>query len=105
MYSQAVRVKKISCSEEDFEQHIHKMRSWFQKRTYPNKILDEELVKVRFSKQEKSYSKKDKYILFVATYHLILQALNNIIKRYLINWEYSDKEVKNLFSPEPMVSF
>ena len=71
------------------------MRSWFQKRAYPNKVLDEELVKVRFFSQEKC-------IPFVVTYHPILQALNDIIKRNF-NWLHADNEVKNLFSPGPMV--
>ena len=46
VYSQALRVKRICSEDKDFEQHIHEMRLWFQKRAYPNKILDEEVVKV-----------------------------------------------------------
>ena len=30
------------------------MRSWFKRRVYTNKTLDEELVKIRFSNQEKN---------------------------------------------------
>ena len=45
---------------EDFEQHIHKIRSCSHKRPYLNKFLYKELVKVRFSNQEKNYSKKRK---------------------------------------------
>ena len=51
------------------------MRSWFQKRAYPNKVLDEELVKVRLSNQEKTCSIKGKAIPFVVTYHPILKLL------------------------------
>ena len=109
MYTQALRVKRICSEEKDFEQHIHEIRSWFQDRAYPNKDLDGEQVKVRFSNQEKTCSKKGKDILFVVMYHPMLQALKNIIKRNLIkrnlNWLYADNEVKNLFSPRPMVSF
>ena len=47
---------------------------------------------------------KLKDIPFVATYHPILQALNDIIKRNL-NCLYAENEVKNLFSPGLMVSF
>ena len=61
-------------------------------------------LKVRFSNQEKTCSKISKGIQFVATYHPILQALNDIIKRNL-NWLYANNEVKHLFSPGPMVSF
>ena len=59
------------------------MRSWFQKRACANKVLDEKLVKFRFSNQEKTCSKKSKGIPFVVTYHHILQALNDVIKRNL----------------------
>ena len=54
--------------------------------------------------QQKPYSKRGKDIPFVATYHPILQALNDIIKGNL-NWLYAGNEVKNLFSPGHMVSF
>ena len=57
------------------------MRSWFRKRANTNKVLGEELFKVRFSNQEKTCSKKGKGIPFIVTYHPILQAFNNIIKR------------------------
>ena len=54
--------------------------------------------------QQKPYSKRGKDIPFVATYHPILQALDDIIKGNL-NWLYAGNEVKNLFSPGHMVSF
>ena len=104
MYSQAFRAKMICSVEEDFEQHIHETRSWFQERACPNKILDEELVKVRFSNQENTWSKKSKGILLVVTYHPLLQMLNNIIKNPLtscmltMSWE-------KYISPGPKVSF
>ena len=44
----------MTCSEEeDFEKHRNKIRSWFQKRAHPKKVFDKDLVKVRFSDQEK----------------------------------------------------
>ena len=77
MYGQALRVKRICFEEKDFEKHVYEIRSWFQKRYYPNKVLDEELVKVSFSNQEKNLQQKYKGIPFVVTYHRILQALND----------------------------
>ena len=85
VYSQALRVKMICSEEKDFKQHIHKMRSWFQKRAYPNKVLDEKLVKVWFSNKAKTFRKRGKGIPFAIMYHPILQALNDIIKRN-VNW-------------------
>ena len=58
VYSLALRINRIYSEEKDFEQHKHKMRSWFQKRAYPNKVLDEKLAKVRFSNQEKNLQQK-----------------------------------------------
>ena len=79
------------------------MRSWFQKRAYPNKVLDEKLVKVWFSNKAKTCSKTCKGIPFAIMYHPILQALKDIIKRNL-NWLcILDNEVQILFSPGPMV--
>ena len=92
MYSQGLRVKRNCSEKNDFEKHKNKIRSWFQKTAYPKKVLDEDLVKVRFSDQEKTSSKKGKGISFVATYHPILQALNDIIKRKF-NLLYIDSEV------------
>ena len=54
----ALRVNRTCAEEKDLEHHINEMRSWFQKRAYPNKVLDKELVKIRFSNQEKTCSKK-----------------------------------------------
>ena len=80
------------------------MKSWFQKRAYPDKIIDKELGKVSFSYRGSKSNKKNKGIPFVVTYHPLLQELSNIIRNNL-NWLYADDEVKKLFSPGPMVSF
>ena len=84
------------------------MRSWFHKRAYPNKVLDEELVKLRFSSnQGKTCSKKDKGLSFPVTYHPMLQTLNDIIiiiKK--TNWLYpADNEVKIYFHRDPLFHF
>ena len=80
------------------------MKSWFQKRAYPDKVMDTELGKVIFSYRGSKSNGKNKGIPFVVTYHPLLQDLSNIIRNNL-NWLYTDDEVKKLFSPEPMVSF
>ena len=49
VFSQALRMKRICSEEEDFKTHIGEMKSWFQKRAYPDKIIDKELDKVSFS--------------------------------------------------------
>ena len=104
VFSQALRMKRICSEEEDFKTHIGEMKSWFQKRAYPDKIIDKELGKVSFSYRGSKSNRKNKGIPFVVTYHPLLQELSNIIRNNL-NWLYADDEVKKLFSPEPMVSF
>ena len=96
MYIQTLTVKRIWLKEEDFEQHVCEIRLWFEKGAHHNEILDEKLVKVWFSNQEKICSKKDKCILLVATYHPIPQALNNRIRRNF-NWLHAENKVKKLF--------
>ena len=99
MHSQELRVEITCSTKEDFEKFIHVMRSWFWKRTYRYKILDEELVKVRFSNTS---SKKGQGITFVVTYQLILLGLNAIIRGNLKRM-YVKNIVKFLFSPGPMI--
>ena len=65
------------------EKEIYHIRSWFQQRPYLNKVLHKKLVKIKFSNQEKTCSKKGKSIPFVVTYHPILQNFDDIIKRNL----------------------
>ena len=100
----ALKLNKICSEDDDSQKYIHETRSWFQKITYSDKILDEGLFKVRFSDNEKNIYKKSKSILFFVIYRPKLQTLNGIIKRNL-NWLYAEIEVKNLFSPRLMVSF
>ena len=40
VFSQALRMKRICSEEEDFKTHIREMKSWFQKRAYPDKIIE-----------------------------------------------------------------
>ena len=80
------------------------MKSWFQKRAYPDKIIDKELSKVSFSYRGSKSNRKNKGIPFLVKYYPLLQELSNIIRSNL-NWLYAYDEVKNLFSPGPMVSF
>ena len=41
-------MKRICSEEEDFKTNMGEMKLWFQKRAYPDKIIDKELVKVIF---------------------------------------------------------
>ena len=69
VFSQTLTMKRICPEEEDLKTYIGEMKSWFQKRAYPDKIIDKELGKVSFSYRGSKSNRKNKGILFVVTYH------------------------------------
>ena len=104
VFSQTLRVSRICSREIDFRDHCRRMRSWFLKRKYPEKLIDKEMKKVRFIPANLQNKKREKGVPFVVTYHPILNSLSKIIRdnMYLLNM---NEEVRKTFSPGPMVSF
>ena len=80
------------------------MKIWFEKRGYPENIIENEMKKVTFPSCNKVQRKKIKGILFVVTYHPLLKQLKRILHRnkYLLNM---NAEVKQTFTLVPMVSY
>ena len=82
------------------------MKSWFEGRSYPKKLIEEEMKKVRFFGKGNVTRRKDtaKGVPFVLTYHPLLKSMGHIINKnhYLLNM---NEEVKNVFTPKPMISF
>ena len=80
------------------------MKGWFIKRGYPESVIEKEMKKVCFSKQVQKSKKAEKRVPFVVTYHPLLNKLSSVIHRnlYLL---YMNQEVKNVFTPEPIVSY
>ena len=56
------------------------MRSWFLKRKYPEKLIHNEIKKVRFFTANLQNKKREKGVPFVVIYHPILKSLNKIIR-------------------------
>ena len=52
--------------------------SWFLKRKYPEKVIDNKMKKVRFFPANLQ-NKREKGVPFVVTYHPILKSLSKII--------------------------
>ena len=104
VYSQTLRVNRLCSLEKDFNYHKLNMKEWFIKRGYPESIIDKEMKKVRFSEQGQKSKKVEKGVPFVVTYHPLLSKLSSIIHRnlYLL---YMNQEVKNVFTPRPIVSY
>ena len=106
IYSQALRISRICSNKSDFLKHLENMKSWFEGRSYPKKLIEEEMKKVRFFGKGNVTRRKDaaKGVPFVLTYHPLLKSMGHIINKnlYLLNM---NEEVKNVFTPKPMISF
>ena len=104
VFSQTLRVSRICSPEKDFQDHCLQMRSWFLKRKYPEKLIDNEMKKVRFFYTNLQNKKREKGVPFASTYHLVLDSLSKIIRdnMYLLN---INEEVRKTFSPGPIVLF
>ena len=105
VYSQASRIESVCSQESDFHQHSWNLRSWFLKRSYPEKIINTEISKVRFNVDNKrSNNRQKKRIPSVVIFHPKLKVLKNITKKHLYLL-YMNDEVKRFFTRKPMVSF
>ena len=94
VYSQALRLSRICSEEKDFKKHICEMKSWFLQRGYPQKLIETETRKVRFSGQRFFHrTKVEKGVLLVVTYHPLLKTIGKIIhdNLYLL---YKNEELK-----------
>ena len=103
VYSQTLQASRLSSFIEDFVDHSENMKTWFSKRGYPDKIVENDMKKVNFS-ESRIKTKSGTGVPFVVTYHPRLKALGKIIHENL-NLLYMNDEVKDTFTPGPMVSF
>ena len=102
VYGQTVRVNTLCSLEKDFEYHKLNMKEWFIKRDYPVSVNEKEMKRFVFLSKVKSLKRlrKEYHLLLLTTHYLI----NSIIHRnfYLL---YMNQELKNVFTPGPIVSF
>ena len=73
VYSQLLRVNRIYSCENDFKRHKFNMKIWFEKRGYPENIIENKVKKVKFTSCNKVQRRKSKDIPFVVTYHPLLK--------------------------------
>ena len=104
VYSQLLHVSWICSHENDFNRHKSDMKIWFQKRGYPENIIENDMKKVKFPSCNKAQRKNSKGIAFAVTYHPLFKQLEAILRRnmYLLNM---NAEIKQTFTPVPMVSY
>ena len=104
IYSQGLRLAKICTFENDVLRHRDEMKSWFQRRGYPEDVINTEIKKVTFNGNSSKSNNKNKGVPFVLTYYLLLKKINYIIRKH-IHLLYMNEEGKKVFQPGPMVSF
>ena len=96
------------CSKKDaFEKHLESLRSWFGKRDYPKKLVDNQITRVFESKPEQlfeSCTKTEIGVPLAATYHPWFHSLSNTIIKLFI-YLYAEEQVKKVFTPAPFLSF
>ena len=69
VYSQLLRVNRICSRENGFNRDKSNMKIWFQKRGYPEIIIEYEMKKVKLTSCNKVQRKKSKGIPFIVNYH------------------------------------
>ena len=106
VYSQTLRTSKICSNKSDFLKHLASMKSSFEVRGYPNKLIEQEMEKVRFFRNGNVLGQLDptKGFPFVLTYHPLFKSMGKINNKnlYLL---YMNSEVKKVFTPKPVISF
>lgn len=82
------------------------MKSWFEVRAYPKKLIEQEIKEVKIFKNGNVTRDRDprKGAPFVLKYYPLLKSVVRIIGKNL-HLLYMDNEVKQMFTPKPMVSF
>ena len=50
IYSQVLKISKICSNKSDFLKHLEIIKSWFEVRGYTNKLIEQEMKKVKFLK-------------------------------------------------------
>ena len=105
VFSQILHISRLRSNESDPERNKEKMRSWFVKREYLEKLIDSEIRKVKYIIRETSRKNKSKNgVPFVLTYHPFLNSLYGISGKniYLLNM---DQKFKEIVTSQSMVPF
>ncbi len=104
IYGQALRVKGICSSTENFETHMTNMKSWFIDRDYPGKLIDEQIARARSEDLSHRGRNKKSGPVLVATFHPALSKLSLILKEHFHLLQI-DPEMQALFPEPPMVAY
>ena len=103
-YSQPLRVSRIFSLEKNFKTHVSHMKEWFLARGYIEIIVNIQIDKVVFSREQSVKKNLQSGIPFVTTYYPKAKELVKLIKAYFLFQTVMEK-FKNIFSPLPIVSY
>ena len=68
-FSQALRVNRICSSEKDFKTHVSHMEEWFLARGYSEIVVNNQIDKVVFGRDQSVKKNLESGIPFITTYH------------------------------------
>ena len=81
----------------DFERHLDDMESWFQVRGYTKHLVQNEMNKFLFNKENSNIKQsKSKQVTFVVTYYPLLKSFQGLINKHL-NILCLDENSKEVF--------
>ena len=101
VYIQGLRIKRLCSSSLTFEKHLESIRSWFGKRSYPKKLVDNQLRRVVENRPEELPEHQIKHgtgVPLVVTYHPRFHDLGKIIRK---NFIYMPNNKSNRFLDQP----
>ena len=105
MYNEGFCIKKLYSSSVAFENHLESLKGWFQNRGYPKTLVDNQFKRVTETRQTSGRTyKRSNGVPLALTYHPRLKNINDIIKKHLV-FLYAKKQVENILTPPPFVSF
>ena len=107
VYSQGLRIKRLCLSSLAFEKHLESICSWFGKRGYPKKLVNNHLSRVVESRPEQLPEHQTKHgtgVPLMVTYHPRFHDLGKIIRKNFI-YLYVEQQVKQVFTQALFVSF
>ena len=109
IYSQALRLKRLCSSANDFSKHLLNLKTWFSDRGYPETLVNEQCMRAKNKRIEtrvdKQISVKNKQnIPLVVTYHPALSGLGKIIGKHFHILQ-ADEDLKKAFPFKPFVSY
>ena len=104
VFSQPLRLSRLCTFEKDFKRHMAGMKQCFDKRDYPQDLVNSEMEKVQFSYVENKYSNnKEQGLTFVETFHPLFKSLCSILQKNYYLLEMKDEVKKVVFASHGLI--